>query len=414
MQFFFPDSQDQVNPDYDFVDESYPPHRIRQRDDRYAHEVLAVPPYDGMLISKSIIDGTTGAPGKYSEAGKLRLYREGVHQYFRLPTSQRMEVIGDCGAFTYRAASKPPYSPAEVLEFNLRLGTDIAISPDHLVFSFSDCESNVDRALAAEFEARRELTLSMAREFLQIAKSTSVRLTPGAVAHGWSVSSYVDSVRDLVRLGYAFIALGGMVPMKTPQILSVLETLHELQLTDQARIHLLGITRLDALKAFSHFGVDSFDSTSPFLQSFRDGEDNYYLGAERFKAIRIPQSDSTTAISKQINSGKIDQATYQRAESSALRAVRQYGVHARSVEDTVSAVLDLYQVIGRHYSTREQLARTLSARPWDQCRCAVCMRLGIEVVVFRGTERNKSRGFHNLHQFHIELNLQRTRRDLCG
>ena len=40
---------------------------------------------------------------------------------------------------------------------------------------------------------------------------------------------------------------------------------------------------------------------------------------------------------------------------------------------------------------------TLGDRPWESCDCTICAGLGIEVVVFRGTERNKRRGFHNLH-----------------
>lgn len=38
MEFFFPDSQDQINLQYDFLTEDYPIHRVRQRDDLYAHE----------------------------------------------------------------------------------------------------------------------------------------------------------------------------------------------------------------------------------------------------------------------------------------------------------------------------------------------------------------------------------------
>ena len=40
MKFYFPDSQDQISPTYDFLTEEYSPYRVRQRDDRYAHEVL--------------------------------------------------------------------------------------------------------------------------------------------------------------------------------------------------------------------------------------------------------------------------------------------------------------------------------------------------------------------------------------
>jgi hypothetical protein len=40
VDFFFPDSQDQIDPSFDFERELSSPDRVRQRDDRYAHEVI--------------------------------------------------------------------------------------------------------------------------------------------------------------------------------------------------------------------------------------------------------------------------------------------------------------------------------------------------------------------------------------
>ena len=68
MKFFFPDSQDQINPDFDFVTEEHLALRVRQRDDLYAHEVLDGHVIDGLLVSKAIVDGTAGSAGKYTAA----------------------------------------------------------------------------------------------------------------------------------------------------------------------------------------------------------------------------------------------------------------------------------------------------------------------------------------------------------
>ncbi len=58
MKFFFPDCQDLVDPSFDFRTEGRSETRIRHRHDQYPHEVFATPPYDGMLVSKAIVDGT--------------------------------------------------------------------------------------------------------------------------------------------------------------------------------------------------------------------------------------------------------------------------------------------------------------------------------------------------------------------
>jgi hypothetical protein len=58
--------------------------------------------------------------------------------------------------------------------------------------------------------------------------------------------------------------------------------------------------------------------------------------------------------------------------------------------------------------TRERIARTLEARPWQACGCAICARWGVDVVIFRGNDRNRRRGLHNTYVFY-----QRLQRDLA-
>ncbi len=48
-------------------------------------------------------------------------------------------------------------------------------------------------------------------------------------------------------------------------------------------------------------------------------------------------------------------------------------------------------------------ARTLEERPWERCSCRVCREGGVEVLIFRSSNRNKRRGMHNLHVFHRHL-----------
>ncbi len=44
----------------------------------------------------------------------------------------------------------------------------------------------------------------------------------------------------------------------------------------------------------------------------------------------------------------------------------------------------------------EQYRETLADRPWERCDCGVCRSAGVEVILFRGNNRNRRRGFHNL------------------
>ena len=51
----------------------------------------------------------------------------------------------------------------------------------------------------------------------------------------------------------------------------------------------------------------------------------------------------------------------------------------------------------------EEYKVTLEDMPWKQCKCNVCQKCGIEMAIFRGSNRNKRRGIHNLFVFHNAL-----------
>ena len=56
MKFIFADAQDMIDPDYDFLNDEFSTDRILQRTDKYPHEVFKQKPYDGMLLSRGLID----------------------------------------------------------------------------------------------------------------------------------------------------------------------------------------------------------------------------------------------------------------------------------------------------------------------------------------------------------------------
>ena len=68
----------------------------------------------------------------------------------------------------------------------------------------------------------------------------------------------------------------------------------------------------------------------------------------------------------------------------------------------LSALRGYDELQGRKDLT-ERYRETLEDRPWRRCRCGVCASAGVEVIIFRGTERNKRRGFHNLFMFNQRL-----------
>lgn len=391
MKFYFPDSQDLVSPAYDFLRDEYPAHRVRQRDDLYAHEVLGRAPYDGILVSKSIVDGSVKGSGKYTGAQRARLQRMGVKRFFRLPAG--VEALGDNGAFNYVDEDVPPVTPAETLDFYAACGFDAGVSTDHIIFGYDAAAPECD--VDPRWAQRRLLTLRLAEEFLGLVQDQQMPLQPVGAAQGWSPASYAASVQSLQEMGYRRIALGGMVPLKTNQILDCLRAIQEIR-SPPVELHLLGITRTDSMDEFASLGVTSFDSTSSFRQAFMDDRKNYHTLTGSYVALRVPQVDGNPTLKRAILAGAVSQKDALDAERVALRSLREHEGSPAQTRSCLEALGAYEDVCRSKKSYVSAYAETLAAAPWRTCSCAVCQQHGIEIAIFRGTERNKRRGFHNV------------------
>jgi hypothetical protein len=403
MDFYFPDSQDQIDPTFDFVSEERSVFHVRQSDDLYAHEVHRENvPYNGLLVSKSIVDGMGGA-GRYTAAQRHRLHRMGVRGFFRLDEVEgpRIKTLGDCGAFSYAAAEEPPYTPDEVIDFYERCGFDRGIAIDHVIFGYSE-KADREGAENIEWIERHQLNFKLAKKFFERHQARNCSFDAVGVAHGYSPGSYAQSVQKLQEIGYRRIALGGMVPLKTDQILACLTRIEEAGLQPETQFHLLGVTRGENVNAFAHYKVTSFDSTTPFRQSFKDDKDNYYWRGRNYTALRVTQVEGNAKLAGLIRSGKVDQGEARRLEQDALRLVRAYDKGKASIMDVLTAIREYDEMQGRKDQS-DAYRETLEDRPWQRCSCGVCSVDGVEVILFRGTERNKRRGFHNLVIFNQRL-----------
>jgi hypothetical protein len=401
MRYYFPDSQDLVDPSFDFERESRSVERVRHRDDQYAHEVFTTPAYDGLLVSKGIVDGVSGNAGKYTTAQRHRLLRIGAKEFFRT----ELPIIGDCGAFTYVREEYPPYTVDEVLQFYDDCGFDYGISVDHVILAYQpnlDLPGNLPDDVPREHSERQQLTLQLAQEFLQGHQSQGLRFEPLGVAQGWSPKSYASAVDSLQKMGYTYVALGGMVPLKTKEILSCLAAIDDVRRAE-TRLHLLGVTRTEHIPTFASHGVASFDSTSPLRQAFKDDKDNYYTLDRTYTAVRVPQVEGNPALMRKISSGQVSQEKARALEKAALTALRRYESGEQSIDTTLDAVAEYDTFCDPRKNHREIYHEVLSDRPWAYCPCDVCHRLGYHVILFRGAERNRRRGFHNVWVFYRRL-----------
>jgi hypothetical protein len=397
MKFFFPDAQDFIDPGFDFDRETYTSGRVRQRDDRYAHEVFPTPPYDGMLISKAIVESrVTDKEKKYSDPQRRRLLFVGAHEFFRLKGN--LKTMGDCGAFSYIREKEPPVTVDEVIDFYEACGFDRGVSIDHVILGYNAAADNglpgID-LVPDDWRERQEITVELAAAFLRRHGERRCRFEPIGAAQGWSPRSYAACVSRLQKMGYRTIGLGGMVPLKGPEVLACLEAIASVRHTE-TQLHLFGVTRPALVPQFVRYGVTSFDSTSPLKQAFMDDDDNYYTEGCNYTAIRVPQVEKNPKLKKRILAGAVKQETALQLERECLQGLAAYDKGMIELGDLLGKLREYELLLGDRTDRSPAYREVLTHRPWEQCGCAICTAVGIQVIIFRGAERNRRRGYHNL------------------
>jgi len=411
MKFVFADSIDQISADYDFLSDSFPPGRRPYWDDVFPHEYFNTPPYDGMLVSRGIV-GDGHNRGKYSISQSMRFRRVGARKFLRYPEKKfpGSIVFGDNGAFTYVKEEVPPITVDETLEFYAEGGFTHGCSTDHVILNFHD-DLLGDVTPSDNVKLRYDITLENAHEFFKKSPALGTNFTPLGAVQGWSPQSMAKATRDLLKMGYRYLAVGGLVPLRTSQIHVVLQHIQEVLLDyPGSQLHLLGFAKADDIGEFADYPIASFDSTSPLIRAFKDSSRNYYLlenGQMRYySAVRIPQALENTKLKRLVNSGRVDLEFIIESEREALNAIRAVAAKDMEVNEAVDTIVEYNRLLLMDFSEEKQQAKleiirqrctdTLLARPWERCSCEVCKNAGVDVIIFRASNRNKRRGFHNL------------------
>ena len=159
--------------------------------------------------------------------------------------------MGDCGAFGYIGEKEPPYTTEDVLDYYTRLDFDYGVSVDHLIVA----------ATEADKLFRYELTIQNAAEFIKDHKRRKLSWVPIGAVQGWDPESYVKAAKKYVRMGYKYLALGGLVRTPTDGIAQVIRDVRK-EIPSEVQLHLFGVARLPAISKFSKLGLNSVDSAS--------------------------------------------------------------------------------------------------------------------------------------------------------
>lgn len=411
MKFFLPDWEDRVDPNYDFVNDTYSEDHEANcyENDLYAHEIFKDPTYHGILISLAIFRNKIKLNGD-KDIFKIRNHSS-VKDFLRINNSpNKLEVIGDCGAFSYIHEKNPPlpfYSVENIAKLYHSLGFDYGVSVDHMAVDYymtKDPKGNkVKTELTVDEKKKRiKLTLDNAKKFKEIHDDEKYSFKPIGVAQGYSAMTYKNSTKKLLDMGYDYIAFGGLVSRSDEFIKELLQKIEPVMNSD-THIHLFGLMRPHLHEDFTKYGVTSIDSASYLRKSWLKSGQNY-LGTnnEWYSAIRVPYSNNKKLIMAAVKMG-IKEEELKKMEKEALNALIQYDQGILDVDSTIKKVMDYDDLLLRnsHKDIKEgkieaKYRKTLVDQPWKKCQCEICKDIGIHVVIFRGANRNKRRGFHNI------------------
>lgn len=423
MKFFMPDWEDKVDPEFNFQNDKPAKGRDTARD-VYAHEIFPLRPYDGVLISRAVVEK--------SKTNYQALQKKGAHAYLRLPPG--FQVFGDCGAWSYVNETEPWYDTRDVLDYYAEIGVDYGASVDHLVVTSIYETQTVEEVMPdgsvvtkeherkivmPEDERKRRIQLSLdnADEFLNLHRKCGYSFVPVGVAQGWDPTTYAQSVSALLKMGYTYIALGGLARSPAEGILQVLQSVRETidsitTCSSDVQIHLFGVAKLSLLSAMKKYQVSSIDSASYLRKAWlRSGQN--YLGADGkwYAAVRVPQSYNYKVREYIATNGKslTEVEAQERRCLETLEIYDREGLSANEFNEMLDQIVeyDTYllragddgQSLRDAKISSETYRRTLEAKPWKECSCEICRALGVHVLIFRGTNRNKRRGFHNTWTF---------------
>jgi|GEM_PF-6347224 len=519
MKFFYADSQDQSNLNYDCIQESHHKNtkkfrkRLPQIDDQYFHEMYGTvhadpggeyrapkSGYHGLLVSLTRHDQKyarqshkrlpdlfrfpsvprlTAMAQPHTTSDVLLSEREVIQKLKKVRSRiykvhRELPIMMDSGAFDYKNDYEPPFTTSEVMAKYHRLQCQYGVALDHMTnhgeivrahskqkirkreeiklrksihninVQIEGLQSNqmllgLDiledlyplqgelRTIESQLQTnlreqssyssqieyleqertrRFELSIQNAVDFIELyTQHNNFGFKPVATVQGWDVESYTESAKRLAELNYPLIAVGGLVPIasNTDELRRRVEAVSNV-FNREKSLHLFGIKTVSKadIDFFHKLGVYSFDTSSPVFQSFQDQYNNYWTNNHNYISLRVPQVGGSNKINAPIKKGDVTQREAEQQEATCLQRLRALNHNSTShqLDDAFKALEDYALMWGETIKGRKrnEMKRTLKDRPWLSCPCKACKHFGVEIILFRGSVRNKARGFHNIWQ----------------
>ena len=201
------------------------------------------------------------------------------------------------------------------------------------------------------------------------------------------------------------VTMGGVARTPTTEVIEILKSIKPLleKATENIQLHLFGVARLEAIRVFRELGVTSFDSASPIRSAWLGSKTNYRdSNWNGYSAIRLPYFTRDKRFKSLINQELYTESDLSEREENIKILLKRFSEEKnRTPEEVTEAFIYLYdELVPETPDRTNDYLKTLRDRPWEKCECKICRDIGIEVIIFRGNNRNRRRGFHNTYVFY--------------
>jgi hypothetical protein len=399
VTYFLPDWDDLLDEHFDFDADEFSGASRHDRNDKHCC-VLMKPKRmcDGVVVSLAQHVTSKGPLRRIMGTEANSLAPRNLRDLFGL--GQDQSLFGDCGAFSYVNEDQPAISVEQAVALYELHGFDFGASVDHIPVVNIVREGSRIELTRAERLARVRTTKKNAGRFIELAKKRNVGFTPVGTIQGLNPASYAETARLYHELGYRHLAIGGLVPLQDTAVEEIVEEVMSVitALKPRPWVHLFGIFRPKLQAKFRELKVDSFDSATYFRKAWLRSDQNYLArDGHWYAALRVPMtSDGRTR--KRLEESGLDLATLQVQELQVMKLLCRYGRDEVGIREVLDAVIEYDERLTRSSDARSMRAKyekTLKERPWRTCDCPFCKQVGIHVLIFRGSNRNKRRGAHN-------------------
>ncbi len=385
----------------------------------------------GILVSRTLLGGACTVRKDDDEIYKIFAHKrtyDTILDYAKLRNVRYPYTsFADPGTWTFVNHLKLPdylYDTGDLINYYNDLQYDLAGSVDWPIIEKICIKDENGKRKFVQLdlktkEMRRNLTLELAQGFInECNKRKNLQFVPFGTIQGYSEETYRDSLRVLLKMGYKYIAIGGLPAYSEKTVLELLPMIWEevKRSGDRPGIHLYGrFPSPQYVPQYLKYGVTSFDNNSGFI-SASTASCSYYdpqfkidgeIPVGNCSGIKIPPV--TGPLLRKIKKNNPD--VYKRVEFWCSQTFKMFCEFVRT-ESKIDAKKFLIHYKRMNREMQKANANAYSAnkiktlmnackvaikeKGWNKCKCTSCRKLKGHVNLVRG-QRIPYLFLHNSH-----------------